>query len=53
MRKSTVILKMASVSGSGSKWWQRVGRTPGSTFPPSTGPTFDHTFGNESGIIHI
>lgn len=25
-------------------------RTQGSTFPPSTGPTFDHTFGNESGF---
>lgn len=30
--------------------WERV---QGNTFPPFTGPDFDHTFGNVSGIIHI
>lgn len=30
--------------------WERV---QGSTFPPFTGPDFDHTYGNVSGIIHI
>ncbi|XP_058919857.1 enteropeptidase isoform X2 [Kogia breviceps] len=27
--------------------WERI---QGSTFPPSTGPNFDHTFGNDSGF---
>uniref|UniRef100_A0A2I3FTJ2 Enteropeptidase n=1 Tax=Nomascus leucogenys TaxID=61853 RepID=A0A2I3FTJ2_NOMLE len=30
--------------------WERI---QGSTFPPFTGPNFDHTFGNASGIIHL